>query len=265
MPRFAIGNQANHRARPLSAPFDFALAQGFDSFEWYSDHAQGGWSEPDFDADQRKRLRDRARERGLRMTLHAPTSTDPFRASTIGDYYRSLDFAAEVGIAVVNIHLLPWKGIEAYVRAITPILLYGASAGLRISIENIPETTPEHFNQLFTLLGRLDGLTNSVGMCLDMGHANLCPATRNDYVRFVDLLGAHVPIIHWHAHENQGDADSHIPLFTGPAAENDGGIRALVQRLSQRGFDGSVVLECWPNPPEVLVQARDRLKAIVGS
>ena len=41
-------------------------------------------------------------------------------------------------------------------------------------------------------------------MCLDMGHANLHLGTRNNYVRFVDRLGDHVPIIQWHVHDNWG-------------------------------------------------------------
>ena len=100
-------------------------------------------------------------------------------------------------------------------------------------------------------------------MCFDMGHANLFAGTRNDYVRFLDLLGAYVPILHWHAHENWGDRDSHLPLFTGPTARDDVGVRALVDRLRRRGFDGSVVLEQWPAPPEVLIEARNRLRTLL--
>src|SRR5262249_15591604 len=89
--------------------------------------------------------------------------------------------------------------------------------------------------------------------------------TRNNYVGFVDLLGGHVPIIHWHAHENWGDRDSHLTLFTGPSARDDRGLRALVRRLLRRGFKGSVVLEQWPYPPERLVEARDRLRLLFES
>ena len=96
-------------------------------------------------------------------------------------------------------------------------------------------------------------------MCLDLGHANLCAATRNDYLQFVDRLASHVPIIHLHLHENYGDADTHLPLFTGPAGRDDAGIRGLLERLRRRRFSGSIILEQWPQPPSLLNQARDRL------
>jgi sugar phosphate isomerase/epimerase len=98
-----------------------------------------------------------------------------------------------------------------------------------------------------------------VGMCLDLGHANLCAATRNDYLGFIDQLEPEVPIIHVHLHENWGDDDSHLALFTGPAGQDGAGLRGFVQRMKQRGFSGSVILEQWPQPPSLLNQARQGL------
>ena len=49
---------------------------------------------------------------------------------------------------------------------------------------------------------------------------------------------------------------------TAPAAHGVGAqvvLRGLVARLVRRGFGGSVVLEQWPWPPELLVGSRDRL------
>ena len=92
-------------------------------------------------------------------------------------------------------------------------------------------------------------------MCLDSGHANLFAGTRNDYLKFVDRLGDHVPILHWHAHENWGDCDSHLTLFTGPAGRDPTGLRMLVDRFLRRGYVGSIILEQWPSPPQLLVDA----------
>ncbi len=145
-------------------------------------------------------------------------------------------------------------------ESLVPLLEAARTAHLRLSLENTPETSPDYVNAVFKLLDAIPQAAGRVGLCLDTGHANLFSDTRNDYVRFVDLLGKHVPIIHWYAHENWGDGDSHLTLFTGPAAHDDRGLRALIQRLLRRGFCGSVVLEQWPQPPEQLLQARDRLR-----
>jgi sugar phosphate isomerase/epimerase len=103
----------------------------------------------------------------------------------------------------------------------------------------------------------------TVGMCLDIGHANLCQPTRNNFIRYLDLLAFEVPIIHIHAHENHGDRDSHLTLFTGPAHEDDSGIRAFVRRLERRAYRGAVILEQWPNPPELLVEAATHLRSLL--
>ena len=96
-------------------------------------------------------------------------------------------------------------------------------------------------------------------MCLDLGHANLCAATRNDYLKFFDRLDPQLPLIHLHLHENWGDRDSHLPLFTGPSGRDDSGIRGLMERIQRRNFSGSIILEQWPQPPSLLNNARDRL------
>jgi sugar phosphate isomerase/epimerase len=100
-------------------------------------------------------------------------------------------------------------------------------------------------------------------MCLDVGHANLHATTRNDYIGYVDRLRPEVPIIHVHLHENDGDRDSHLVIFTGAAAHDPSGVAALLDRLERRSFAGNVILEQWPQPPELLAQARDRLLEMV--
>jgi sugar phosphate isomerase/epimerase len=100
-------------------------------------------------------------------------------------------------------------------------------------------------------------------MCLDIGHANLCDTTRNDFLRYMDEISAAVPIIHLHVHENYGDADSHLPLFTGPSGRDDAGIRAFLERLRKRDYSGAMILEQWPHPPGLLTSARDRLRTLL--
>src|SRR5262249_21648532 len=105
----------------------------------------------------------------------------------------------------------------------------------------------------------------AVGMCLDIGHANLCATTHNDYILYLDQLAPEVPVIHVHAHENFGEADSHLTLFTGPAREDDKAVRALLERLRRPAYRGVLILEQWPRPPELLVEAANRLRELLGT
>jgi phosphoglucan, water dikinase len=261
-----VGNQTAWAATPTE-PFDYALAQGFDAFEWFPDKKPGaGWDESDLDARVRQSIRETAHDRGMRLSVHARWQANPTAPDGNWLLLKDLELARDLGAALLNIHLFHELGLEAFVQAIVPLIQQTAEAGLQFAIENTPHHSPELFNDFFARLRGLSSLeTSHVGMCLDLGHANLCSATHNDYLRFFDRLDRELPIIHVHLHENWGDADSHLPLFTGPAARDDSGIRGLVNRLRARQFSGSAILEQWPQPPSLLNQARDRLLKLWNS
>jgi sugar phosphate isomerase/epimerase len=270
MPRIRIGNQtAISCADPLE-PFHFALQHGFDAFEWFADKkesgdgAVAGWDESDMNADSRAWIRKMGAGHDVLFTVHAPWQANPLDVGGIPLLIRSIDFARDIGAGLVNLHLYMKAGPQGFVQALDPVLRYAATMNLRISIENTPGTTPEDFNQTFACLSMLSDIPDgTAGMCLDIGHANLCEPTHNNFIRYLDLLAADIPIIHVHAHENQGDRDSHLTLFTGPSREDDAGIRAFVERLRRRAYRGAVILEQWPDPPELLVEAATRLRGLV--
>jgi sugar phosphate isomerase/epimerase len=262
--RIRIGNQTNCNTPP-HIPFDFALRHGFDAFEWFSDKGRAGWAEDDVSSEERQRLRRVSREKDILFSVHAPVAADPTSSAGAAAIRRSILFAGDVGAGVVNLHLFPEHRARPFADALGSLLETAASVGVRLTLENIPQASPDDFNAVFGVLSGMPEARGRIGMCLDMGHANLFAGTRNNYVQFVDLLGDHVPIIHWHAHENWGDRDSHLTLFTGPSAQDDRGIRELVRRLLRRGFCGSVVFEQWPSPPEKLIQARERLLSLLDS
>jgi sugar phosphate isomerase/epimerase len=261
MSSIRIGNQTScHVSARL--PYEFARAHGFDAFEWLSDKGPWGWCEEDTPHTERAELRRTAQQRGILFSVHAPVTADPTLASGAEAIRRSIRFGGDVGAGVVTLHLFPERGAKQFAEALKPLLEAARSAHVRLCLENTLGTSPDDFNALFGVLTRLPEAAGQVGMCLDMGHANLFPGTRNDYLKFVDRLGEHVPIIHWHAHENWGDWDSHLPLFTGPSAHDDRGVRGLVRRLKRRGFQGSVVMEQWPQRPDILVGIRQRLRQL---
>ena len=255
-----LGNQTSCWTPTPTEPFEYALAQEFNAFEWFPDKkADAGWDESDINGEARRAIRDRARSQGMRLSVHARWQANPLAADGYALLGKDLELARDLGAALLNIHLIHEQGLEAFVRGIIRLIQQTSQLGLQLSIENTPHHTPEQFKELFDRLRGLSSVAaGHVGMCLDVGHANLCAATRNDYLQFYDRLGPDVPIIHLHLHENWGDQDSHLPLFTGPAGRDDSGVRGLIARLRQRHFSGSLILEQWPQPPSLLNQARDR-------
>lgn len=260
-----IGNQTSFAAATPLEPFEHALASGFDAFEWFPDKKEtAGWDDSDLDQSARQRINALAQAQGIRQSVHARWQANPLQPGSLELFQRDIALARDVGAVLLNIHLYHEKGLPAFVEAIEPLVRLTSEAGLQLSIENTPHHSPEDFNSLFRLLRDLKGAAH-VGLCLDLGHANLCAATRNDYLAFVDRLEPGVPILHLHLHENWGDADRHLPLFTGPSARDDSGIRGLLNRLRRRQFSGSIILEQWPQPPALLNNARDRLVQMLGS
>ena len=260
-----IGNQTSCWAATPTEPFDYAIANNFDAFEWFPDKKPGaGWDERDLDNAHRRTIRETALGRGVRLSVHARWQANPLQPDSYPLFLRDIELAKDVGAALLNIHLHHESGLARYVQAIKPLVRRLAEAGLQLSIENTPYDSPQDFNELFARLRALDDVpTHHVGMCLDLGHANLCSATHNHYLRFLDQLDTRLPIIHLHLHENWGDADTHLPLFTGPAGRDDTGIRGFLERLRRRNFSGSIILEQWPHPPSLLNNARDRLHRLL--
>jgi len=186
-------------------------------------------------------------------------------ADGIANLMQSLDFARDIGADLVNLHLYMDEGPEGYVCSLEPVIRRAVSLGLRLSIENTPHTTPQDFNRVFSQLQQHERASPAtVGMCLDIGHAGLCAEHHNDYVGYLDALSAEVPIVHLHVHENYGDRDSHLTLFTGPSRDDDSQVRALLDRLQRRSYSGAMILEQWPNPPHLLLEAAEKLRHLLG-
>jgi sugar phosphate isomerase/epimerase len=257
---FSIGNQTAFFAAPL-LPFTFALQNGFDAFEFFPDDGPDnqGWSVADLGQQTRTFIRSTADERGIRLSVHTTLKADLHSVAGRTILLRDLEFAHDIGARVLNTHFEP-RDPELLAHDMQDMAGLLREAELMLTLENTVAVTPEDFNDLFSRLS-----AGPFGMCLDIGHANLHQSTRNNYLGYVDRLSKNVPIAHVHAHENRGEADSHLPLFTGPARQDPSGLQGLIDRLRLRGFMGSVILEQWPDPPDLLLAARRNLRALIDS
>lgn len=246
------------------APFEFAVKNGFDAFEWFPDKkiTGEGWLLSDISGETRSGIRQTAADNNMRLSVHAPwPSGFVADAASLTD---TLAFAADIGASLINIHLHSDRTYADFADSLRPFLVLTSEAGISLSVENTVLTSPSDFNLFFRQLRTFpSGEISHVGMCLDVGHANLCSETQNDYLRFLDLLDDNIPIIHMHMHENYGDHDSHLTVFTGPAGRDASGIEGLIERLKRRTFSGSIILEQWPEPQSLLIEARERLINII--
>ncbi len=262
--RVRIGNQTALSAPSVMLPFHYAVANGFDAFEWFPDKNESGagWDESDISKETRIFIRNTSIAGDIRLSVHAPWQLNPLRPGAYERFSEIIAFAQDTGSSLINIHFYTGEGISAFAGALVPLVELLAHNGIKLSIENTPDTGPEDYNRLFSLL-RLTDHPAHVGMCLDIGHANLFETTRNDYLKFIDMLGPQVPVIHIHMHENYGDKDSHLPHFTGPAGKDPTGIRGFAERMKNRNFSGSIILEQWPQPESLLIEIRTRLLEMI--
>lgn len=257
-----IGNQTSKIASPLTLPFEYAMEKRFDAFEWFPDKdASGtGWEEKDLDVEAREWIRVCGTDRDIRFSVHGPLWADYFHWDAVRAFQAGLKLLEDIGASLFNIHFPLEQDLSDYLEAIKPLILYIQARKGRLSIENVPSTSPEDVNTFFTSLKKAKIPVRHVGLCLDLGHANLHSATRNDYLRYLRGIHRSVPVIHVHVHENHGDSDSHLPIFSGPAGHDERGIRAFAEWLKRRNFGGSVILEQWPDPPDLLDRGRRRLR-----
>lgn len=192
-----LGNQTSYAAATLLTPFEYALAQGFDAFEWFPDKKPDGmgWSATDLTIEQRLWIRQVSREHGIRLSVHAQAQVDSGAILGPGRFSQDIELAMDLGAEVINVHL-PTLADSAFRKDETSELIQDvAGRGMKLVIENTPADTPQKFNELFAQWRAWDlPQFEHAGMCFDLGHANLCPATRNDYLRYLDQLAPQVPL-----------------------------------------------------------------------
>jgi sugar phosphate isomerase/epimerase len=258
-----IGNQTSINAAGPLEPFEFAVAQGFDAFEFFADRKDGrGFDFTQLEADQRQAVARTGWDANIRFSVHPPIPASPIGADQLRQLEAAIDFAAAIAATVVVVHLEADTDNAAFVQALQPMLTDAESAGLTLAIENTPAIGPDQLNDLFARFAQRGQASTPLGLCLDIGHANLCPDLPRDYLGYLDRLADHVPLAHLHVHENFGDGDTHLPPGEGPAGDDPAGLAGLMRRLHDRAYTGSLIIETWPDPPERLCQSRNFLQGL---
>ena len=149
--RVRIGNQTASSAETLREPFDYAVENGFDAFEWFLDTARSGddWEEAEPAPEELREIGRTAAENDIELSVHTPWWIDPLEPAGYEHLVRSLEFAIELEARNLNTHIRSKRGIDAFVEALSPFLHRLADLPIRLSIENIPSSRPDEFNELF--------------------------------------------------------------------------------------------------------------------
>jgi sugar phosphate isomerase/epimerase len=142
--------------------------------------------------------------------------------------------------------------VPALRRTIEHAADHAAEKQITLAVE-FPASLPAE--AIVELLESLDG--PSVGVCLDVGHANLA----GDAVEAIEILSGYIATIH--LHDNNGRTDSHRAPFAGSVDWP-----ATLMALWKTGFSGPAVVEILPDPDVTAamtraVGARTRLQAIL--
>ena len=140
-----IGNQTSSHVS-ASLPFEFAVKHGFTAFEWFSDRGHAGWCEGDTNRQTRLRLRQTAIEHNITFSVHAPFAANPITSTGVTAIRRSIDFAAEVGAHLVNIHMSCESGATEFADAVIVMVEIARKSNVILTLENTPATSPDHFN-----------------------------------------------------------------------------------------------------------------------
>jgi sugar phosphate isomerase/epimerase len=174
------------------------------------------------------------------------------RIDAMDEIKRALESAESIPFRNLIVHLgertEEWspRSIEYAQIALEHLGAFAAPLGVRILVENIlnEPTRPE---RLLHILGT--GHLNSIGICLDLGHAHMTTGIAGA----ISTLGNHILSVH--VHDNHGQKDEH--LWPG-----DGTIdwKATVEALNALTSQPAVVLELNSSLAEPHAELTERIQ-----
>src|SRR5437867_9360135 len=103
VPLIRIGNQTAFSSNTPTQPFEYALANEFDAFEWFPDKKPwgGGWDESDLSPGRRREIRDAAQARGMRLSVHARWEANPLKPEARPILVKDIELAEDLGAALL--------------------------------------------------------------------------------------------------------------------------------------------------------------------
>lgn len=190
------------------------------------------------------------KEKGLQEVFNIGSLNEDVRQQSREEVISSLRIAKDIGAKLITIHGGVYidekdfkKHLESSRKTIEELNPHFAKAGIKLCIENLPtighadNVIKEYPQKMEDWLYLIEGL-NSVGACLDVGHANVS-GNVFDYYETINATGK---LWDMHLSDNLGDKDNHLPIQKGNI-----NFRELFRRLKKDSYQGycSVELDTW--------------------
>lgn len=152
----------------------------------YPDHEMGRWGGP-----------------GVNV-IHPEKSR---RIDAMDEIKRALEVAEQIPFRFLIVHLGEredtWspRALEFSITALEHLRAFANPLGVKLLVENIPNdvTRPAHILEIVNA-----GHFTDIGVCLDVGHANLGEGVKPTLDELKDRIRSS------HLHDNQGDRDAHL-------------------------------------------------------
>lgn len=174
------------------------------------------------------------------------------RIDSMDEIKRAIEAAEYIPFRNVVVHLGErmdsWspRTIEYAQTALEHLGAFARPLGVRLLVENLlsEATTPEHLMMILEM-GHLD----SVGVCLDLGHANITVGTADA----IATLGGRIASVH--VHDNHGTKDEHLWPGDGTTAWD-----ATVKALKGLAKPPATVLEISYSLPDTAAVQTERME-----
>jgi len=174
------------------------------------------------------------------------------RIDAMDEIKRALESAEQIPFRHAVVHLGErddtWsqRTMELALTALEHLGAFARPLGVRLLVENLlsEPTTPEHLVTILEM-GHLD----NVGVCLDLGHANITVGTADA----IATLGKRIVSVH--VHDNQGARDQHLWPGDGTIDWN-----AATKALKSLATPPAAVLEISYSLPDTPAEQTEKIE-----
>ena len=255
----------NFPVKPVLDEIEAFARLGFDYIELAMDPPMAHHSVL---ASAQKAIKEALTANGLGLVCHLPTFvttadlTKSLRRASVAEMLRSMEVAADLGAGKVVLHPSAAGGMGAFVldevkryafAFLTEMMAKAHCLGITICLENMfPRNRlgvePDDFKDFFEAFPPLK-------MTLDTGHANIDDRRGRRLKTLVAEFGPRIG--HLHISDNRGKVDDHLAVGQGTVNFAD-----MARCLKHAGFDDTVTLEVFDADRSLLVQSRERIRAL---